>query len=381
MPKYRMRSPYLDENGNVTEAFAVEYHRVMAGNVDRPKDKRADERKPGTIGWLFEQYQRSENFLDSKPSTQRDKRSVLGRYCETVGNLPFQKLRKKDVKASRQKRRETPGAADKLVKYLKSLFEWALTDDDIMRQFPIEENPAKGIPKLNKSDGFHTWTEQELTTFRAMYPLGTTARVAIELMLNVGARRSDVVKLGPRNINGNRIEFTPGKGASLGQSKRISLPITDELQEALASVPSGQETFLQTEYGKPFSSNGFGNKMRQWCDQVGLSECSSHGLRKAAATILAEAGATETQLMAIFGWSDPKMARHYTKAANDKISADEGYSRRKNYLLRKNVPLSPHSNSSGTKRGKNAGKSTPRKWSGGPGGTRTPNQSVMSGRL
>ncbi|UWU15361.1 tyrosine-type recombinase/integrase [Rhizobium sullae] len=39
------------------------------------------------------------------------------------------------------------------------------------------------------------------------------------------------------------------------------------------------------------------------------------GLRKASATILAGAGATEHQLMAIFGWSDSKMAQHYTKAA------------------------------------------------------------------
>jgi integrase len=64
--------------------------------------------------------------------------------------------------------------------------------------------------------------------------------------------------------------------------------------------------------------------MRQWCNDADLAECSSHGLRKASATILAEAGATEHQLMAIFGWSDSKMAQHYMKAAQSKRIIDAG---------------------------------------------------------
>ncbi len=49
-------------------------------------------------------------------------------------------------------------------------------------------------------------------------------------------------------------------------------------------------TFLQTSFGKSFSANGFGNRMRQWCDEAGLPQCSSHGLRKLMAKRLAEAG-------------------------------------------------------------------------------------------
>jgi hypothetical protein len=40
--------------------------------------------------------------------------------------------------------------------------------------------------------------------------------------------------------------------------------------------------------------------------------------RKARATILAERGATDRQLMAVFGWSSEKEATKYTKAANRK---------------------------------------------------------------
>jgi hypothetical protein len=51
---------------------------------------------------------------------------------------------------------------------------------------------------------------------------------------------------------------------------------------------------------------------------------SAHGLRKAAATVAAENGATEAELDAIFGWTDRRMASHCTKKANRKKLAYGG---------------------------------------------------------
>jgi hypothetical protein len=44
-------------------------------------------------------------------------------------------------------------------------------------------------------------------------------------------------------------------------------------------------------------------------------------LRKAGATIAAENGASERQLMAIFGWQTSKQAVLYTRAAEQKVLA------------------------------------------------------------
>ncbi len=324
-----MQSPYLDADGSVTQAFADEYNRVRAGETDPQPSKAATEWRPGTIGWLFQRYQRSKTFQEHEKTTQRDKFSVLGRFCANVGHLEFQKLRKSDVEASQMLRLKTPAAADKLVKCLKALFHWAMEDEEIQRRYPLNRNPAKGISKLNKSDGFHTWTEAEIATFRSEYPLGTTARLAFELLYNLGVRRSDLVALGPSNAQGNNIVFVPQKGSKM---ETLVLPMSPALKEALALVPASQKTFVVTEYGKPFSSNGFGNKMRDWCNRAQLFECSSHGLRKAAATVLAEAGATEYQLMAVFGWSDPKTARIYTRKARQRCLAASAF----DHLNRKN---------------------------------------------
>ncbi len=48
--------------------------------------------------------------------------------------------------------------------------------------------------------------------------------------------------------------------------------------------------------GKPFTTSGFGNKFRDWCDEADLPHCSAHGIRKHASVIAAENGATEHQL-------------------------------------------------------------------------------------
>ena len=85
------------------------------------------------------------------------------------------------------------------------------------------------------------------------------------------------------------------------------------LQDIIAGSPTGDLTFLVTEHGQPFTANGFGNKIRQWCDEAGLPHCTAHGLRKAGAVIAAENGATAHQLMSVFGWLTLKEAERYRK--------------------------------------------------------------------
>jgi hypothetical protein len=50
---------------------------------------------------------------------------------------------------------------------------------------------------------------------------------------------------------------------------------------------------------------------------VNAPKQAAHGLRKVAATRAAENGATEFELMAIFGWTDPKMAAHYVRFGSE----------------------------------------------------------------
>jgi hypothetical protein len=97
-------------------------------------------------------------------------------------------------------------------------------------------------------------------------------------------------------------------------------------------------------------------------------------VRKIAATRCAENGATVPQMNAIFGWTGERMALHYIEAAKQEdgrrcnAQADE---RKSNFYCRTQ-------GQGATISGKRSIKSTSNIFCGGPGRTRTSNQTVMS---
>ncbi len=172
-------------------------------------------------------------------------------------------------------------------------------------------------------DGFHSWTLDEVAAYRDCHAVGTKARLALELLLLAGVRRSDVVQLGRQHMRNGWFRFVPFKGRKRG--KPLEIPVLPQLATIIAASPCGDLTFLVTEFGRPFTSNGFGNRFSKWCTAAGLPKgCSAHGLRKAGAAIAAENGATDFQLMSIFGWDTVKEAQRYTKAARRKQMAASG---------------------------------------------------------
>jgi integrase len=59
------------------------------------------------------------------------------------------------------------------------------------------------------------------------------------------------------------------------------------------------------------------------CDEAGLPHCTAHGLRKAGASLAAENGATDRELMALYDWESAEEATTYTRQANRKKLAGQ----------------------------------------------------------
>ena len=128
--------------------------------------------------------------------------------------------------------------------------------------------------------------------------------------------------LGRQHVRDGVIRFVPLK-TRRKKMHAIEIPIVPELAAIIEASPTGDLTFLTTEWGKPFTANGFGGWFRDRCDEARLPHCSAHGLRKAGATIAAERGATDRQLMAMFGWESSRQATTYTASADRKRLAAE----------------------------------------------------------
>jgi integrase len=330
--KIRIREAFEDASGNVTPEFMKAYFEALTVLEGKSLAAPVVPRER-TFFWLVDQYFRSDVFKRYDKLTQSDKRSVLNRYCETAGALPYAALRKEDVERSRDKRSSTPGAADKLVKYLRTLFNWAI--DKKLAMF----NPAIGIAKINRSDGWHAWTPSEVDAYRKYHAIGTKARLTLELMITIGARISDAARVGRQHEADGWLKFVAWKTRNGKSRKTIECPITKDLGAALAAADTGDLTYLVTEQGKAFTINGLGNKMRDWCDAAGLPQCSSHGLRKAAAVILAENGATAPELCALFGWSKLDTAEIYIREARKRTMVENAFIRMEEYQNRKSVSV------------------------------------------
>ena len=85
---------------------------------------------------------------------------------------------------------------------------------------------------------------------------------------------------------------------------------------SIAAAPTGDMTYLVTSKGTAFGKASFGNWFKKACRSAGVPG-SSHGLRKLAAVRMAEGGATEAELNAVFGWANGSdEARIYINKAN-----------------------------------------------------------------
>lgn len=236
-------------------------------------------------------------------------------------------LRDRKVKAG------LPSAANNRRKYLSGMFGWAIE----ARKYGIKVNPCRDTKKAaTVSEGFHTWTIAEVVQYMQRHPVSTQAHLAMCLMLFLGGRRQDAIRLGPKNVR--TVAILQPDGSNIHQRSMVYIrrktrykrmdesvkPILSPLEEAIRATATGIHTFLVTAYGKPFTDGGFGNKMRQWCNEAGLPHCTAHGLKKAAATICAEMGASDRQMMALFDWTSEKQATTYTRKGQPDANGERG---------------------------------------------------------
>lgn len=165
--------------------------------------------------------------------------------------------------------------------------------------------------------GWEPASDHEVQQFEKKFPVGTMARLAFDLLLCTGVRRSDVVRLGPpmEVENGRALRFVVTKGQRRLR-KELELPILPTLRRSIDATKTGNETYIVGVQGRPLTAESFGNWFRDRCNEAGLPQCSAHGLRKAGATMAAERGASAHQLKAIFGWESITQAEDYTRRAS-----------------------------------------------------------------
>jgi integrase len=280
--------------------------------------------KPGTLSAALVAYYVSPAWTtDLAEGSRNMRRPILEKLRNGYGDAQMRELQRKHIQALIGKLK--PNAQKNWMKALRGFCKFALAAG------LVDIDPTQGVvkDKAAKSDGHIAWTEASVATYRAHHALGTRERLALEIMLNLGVRRSDAYRIGPGDIKaGWLMDFVPQKTART-TGKKLSLPIRPELAAAIAAMSVvSTATYLVTDHGKPFASEAsFGNWMRKAYDAAGLPDCANHGLRKLAAIRLALAGCTAPELCKVFGWSTLAQAQVYIDQADQMRMAEQAMAR------------------------------------------------------
>lgn len=273
--------------------------------------------QPDTVSWLIEQYLGSLKFKNLSVSRKRSIRGELDWLRDQAGDLPFARLEVRHIEALMSKK-TGPAAANTVKKNMSMLFNFAAK-----KLGYSGANPARFAERMKVNpDGYHTWTDDEVDRFLARHGPGSKARLVLLLALNTGMARQDLCRVGRQHLSGRRIAYRRGK-----TSVAADLPILPELAEELAKLPADRLLFI-TQDKRPvgYKPETLGNWFHDRCAEAGVPG-SLHGLRKAGATRLANAGASEWEIASYLAHKDTKLAAVYARKANRARLADSGFAK------------------------------------------------------
>src|SRR5215813_2309714 len=217
--------------------FMTAYEAALSGAVSIAIG--ASRTMPGTVDDAIARYFRSAVYQALAVTAQKVRRRCLERLRRQHGDKRLKLLRPEHASAILAKL--SPAAQKNILGALRALIAFAITEN------LIESDPTAKIKaaRLKDTGGYKTWPEEHIASYRIRHKLGTKARLALELLLNVGARRGDTAKLGRQHLRNGEFTFRAQKTGTLIEG----LPVLPELQAALQAMPPSEGlTFITTEY-------------------------------------------------------------------------------------------------------------------------------------
>lgn len=308
LPRVALPNPAKDR-----QAFLRAYQAALTGKLNIGHDPKA-----GTLEALIAEYLRSSDYAALKPSSQ----ATYMHAFDFLRGREGAKAAVAAIKASHIERlrdeiaEKTPGKANLIVKALKVLMAFAVRRDY------RDANPAAEIGVIRGGE-YRSWTDEELAQFEKRWPRGTTERLIYELALYTGQRRGDIAKMTWADIKDGGINVVQEKTGA-----KLWLPIHPSLSDELASTPRNHAVVVASASGRSYKSSYLGTSFAAAIAAAKLPEdCVLHGLRKAAARRLAEAGATDAEIMSITGHRSRHEVTRYTRQANQPLMATSGMGR------------------------------------------------------
>lgn len=286
----------------------------FSANLARVKSPRSTS-AIGTWDALVREYKLSPRY---QRDLSRNTRKYYDRQLERVrhlGKTSVADLKRRDILAIRDALAINHSqTANQFVTVMSVLLDFAVD-----REYR-ESNPLVRIKRI-RGGTYETWNDTQirhaLTTFAEPY------RRAVVLALYTGQREGDCCAMRWSQYDGSAIEVVAQEKTGAYVWIPVHRTLKAELDRWRAGIEVGVDrTILVNSLGRPWPSHSFAAMLSRVIHRHRqLDGLVFHGLRKAAAARLAEAGCSTHEIAAITGHKSLGMIELYTKKADQKRRA------------------------------------------------------------
>jgi integrase len=341
LPKIRVQAEFgtnaFDDECDAAIASQIALYGDATDHINAQKQRieprgelPAEPPTPHTLRWYWTLYKQSDHWFGDlrvghdglSESTRLQRTGLIESLLPENGEKPFAVLTRKIIKAEMKAR--TPSQAGNLLSALRGMIRWMIDeghlDEDDDPTIGLRSGKAKAS---RESGGFLPWTEDDMARYRAKWPLGTEARLMFDILHYTFLRLGDAHRFGPPHLRQvvRKMVVQIATEKSRGNTT-VTVPVHPAFAESLRAARAAGIIGADVFTGKvlrgrvlPMNKKAWAAKFKKYAVLAGVNEPkkSCHGLRKARAEVAAYADCTESQMMAMFGWTDPKMPAHYTR--------------------------------------------------------------------
>lgn len=277
---------------------------------------------PGTVRWLFDQWEASDKFASRAASTQKDYR-WLARLLSShqvggvaLGELPAKALRARHADKIHADLAAKHGAATGhyACRFARRVWNWG------RRQEAVTDNPWAGMELAGLAARHQRWTREQVEAcIAAAEKAGwRSVGLAVRLAWRLGLRQQDVLGLTWTQLEARLVD-TRKTGAAVP----VVAEAYPDLRRALkATARTAVQVVVCEGTGQAWGADYFRHVFREVAGAAGIpAELQFRDLRATAVTELADAGADVVALSTHSGHETTQMARRYARRTPEQFEA------------------------------------------------------------
>lgn len=273
-------------------SFGAVYAAMKAG-----RSRRASVAAELTVKAFVDLWQRSPEYRKLAANTQKAYEVYARVLIDQLPTAPAGEVERRDLMLMRDRMADRPGAANGLIRTIRSLYAWGRKRDH------VTIDPCKGIDLFDSHD-HEPWPQSLLDA--ALASNDPKISLPVALLYFTAQRIGDVCALRWSDVAQGYVSLTQEK-----TGKALDILVHEELAARLNSTRKTGITVLADARGRAANVDAVRERLQKFATNLGY-KIVPHGLRKNAVNALLEAGCSVAETAAVSGQS-LAMVEHYAK--------------------------------------------------------------------